>query len=423
MNWLGVFFIYSLGIPFMVNVATLNLPLYRIVLLIAFVPSVLAILTSRKIRFGVIELLLIVHFIFVVMSLSVNHGVANIIEPSGSYFVECVAAFLLGKAACQDKEQFLRIFRHVVYMLCLLLPFVMIQSFTGQNVLLDFARSLFPIVAATIQDQRLGLFRANVTFPHSILFGIFASFALSLVFLSYRKLKYLSVPVIGLSTFFSLSTGALLVFVVQTIFLFWNRVLRRFPNRWWILFGAFLFTYVSIDVLSNRTPFHVFVDYLTLNSGSAYNRILIWHYGTAEVARHPFFGIAFNEWNNPEWMSDSMDNFWLLIAVRYGLPAFVFLFAAFVVLFWKACRRSFPDDPHLSNIRLGWCLSLLAFAIAGSTVHFFGSVFPLFLFLWGAGAWFYDRPLRKPQRVTPAVVSPSVSEAGLQTVQARAGSD
>ncbi|WP_119166856.1 O-antigen ligase family protein [Algihabitans albus] len=399
----GVAFIWSLALPIAVEFGGINLPLYRVFLIISLVPAFLNIVKTPGKGLGAVDLFLLLNFIWVFVAMSVNHPMPSIIESTGSYFLEAIAAFWLGKAACSDRKDFIRIFKHVSIILILIFPFVLIQSVTGKNIILDVFRHIFPILPPSMESQRLGLFRAHASFPHPILFGVFASFSIALTVLTFKRLKFVSIPIMGLSTFFSLSTGPLLIMVLQIIFLTWNALLSRMKSRWWVFLICFLVTYAVVDVLSNRTPFHVFVDYMTLNSGSAYNRILIWEFGTAEVARHPIFGIGFNDWNNPGWMSDSMDNFWLVLAVRYGLPGFLFFFAAFLTIFIKACRRRFPGDPRTAEIRLGWCLSLLAISIAGTTVHFFGAVFPLFLFMWGTGAWFYERqPVRRGRRA-PAV--------------------
>jgi hypothetical protein len=46
----------------------------------------------------------------------------------------------------------------------------------------------------------------------------------------------------------------------------------------------FAMMYVAIDVFSTKTPFHVFVNNFTFSRQSAYNRILIFEFGSAEVA-------------------------------------------------------------------------------------------------------------------------------------------
>ena len=55
----------------------------------------------------------------------------------------------------------------------------------------------------------------------------------------------------------------------------WERALGKFKGRWTALFSLFGLAYLAIDLLSTKTPFHVFVNYLTFSKQSAYNRILI----------------------------------------------------------------------------------------------------------------------------------------------------
>ena len=121
-------------------------------------------------------------------------------------------------------------------------------------------------------------------------------------------------------------------------------------------------------------------------------------YGTAEVGRHPLFGIGFGDWIRAPWMSDSMDNFWLLTAVRYGLPALIFLAAAIITLAIRQFRIS-GRDPELNRHRMAWVAIIVGFAVSGVTVHFWNSVFVYFFFLIGTGAWMVYPPRRWPARV------------------------
>ena len=142
-------------------------------------------------------------------------------------------------------------------------------------------------------------------------------------------------------------------------------------------------------MFSNRTPFHVFITYLTFNSESSYNRILIWDYGTAEVMRNPLFGIGYGEFDRPWWMHASVDNFWLLIAMRHGLPAF-FLFVAAILLIMYKIGRQRIDDPEIAACRAGLLISLGGLIIAGTTVHFWTQLYTFFMFLVGSGVWMLD---------------------------------
>jgi hypothetical protein len=200
---------------------------------------------------------------------------------------------------------------------------------------------------------------------------------------------------VGLATFLSASGGPYLVLMMQGFVAAWERLFRGIRGRWLMLMGLFALVYLGIDLFSNRTPFHVFVTYFTFSTQSAYNRILLFDYGTAEVMRHPFLGIGLGDWTRPVWMSDSMDNFWLLIAMRYGLPAWAMLVGLVLGLVVTAARRQgLPETWR--RARHAWAFTLFGIAVAAATVHLWNALFVLFLFLIGAGAWLADAPL--PER-------------------------
>jgi hypothetical protein len=202
---------------------------------------------------------------------------------------------------------------------------------------------------------------------------------------------------VGIATFMSASGGPYVVLMMQAFVAAWQRLLGRVKGRWAALFTLFALTYLGIDLFSSKTPFHVFVNHFTFSTQSAYNRILIFEFGTAEVARHPFFGIGLGDWERPAWMSDSMDNFWLVVAVRYGLPALAFLLALLLGLVWCAGRRKgLPEDWR--RARHAWAFTLFGITVAAATVHLWNALFVLFVFLIGSGAWLVDaRPGRAPQ--------------------------
>ena len=142
-------------------------------------------------------------------------------------------------------------------------------------------------------------------------------------------------------TFTSLSSGPLLSAVLQFGMISWGWITR---NAWWVLVGLVVLGYVAIDLVSNRSPVQVLISYLTFNPANAYWRLHIWNFGSAEVLRHPLFGIGLSDWTRPGWMSTaSVDNFWLNTAMRYGFPAFLLLAAGIaanlVGILRPRCRR------------------------------------------------------------------------------------
>jgi O-antigen ligase len=192
-----------------------------------------------------------------------------------------------------------------------------------------------------------------------------------------------------MAVFLSLSTGAYLCVFVQIAILIWGKIFKSVKGRWVLLFSFVLFSFIVIDVLSNRNPFEVFVSYLTFNTGSSYNRILIWKFGTANILNHPLFGIGLNDWERPEWMHASMDNFWLIEAVRYGIPAFIFMSSAFLIILFSAGKKRYSDQ-KLQIIRNSSVISIIGVFFAISSVDLWNATFCWLMFIIGSLAWFKD---------------------------------
>ena len=252
-------------------------------------------------------------------------------------------------------------------------------------------------------EFRMGLRRAQVSFEHPILFGVFCSAAFGLAYYGYglRQSRpgrwFRTIAAIG-TTFFSLSTGAYVSLAIQAAIIGWDMVTRKLRNRWGILGGLFASAYILVDAISNRTPAEVFISYLTFNTGNSYNRVLIWKYGTAQVANTPWFGTGTTgDWARAEWMSSSMDNFWLVLAVRHGLPAFLFFAAAFLTIVWRLGRCP-VDDPKANQFRKGLVTSIIGVSLAICTVHLWNATYVFFIFLLGSGVWMFDPPQQNQAR-------------------------
>src|SRR6185436_2090644 len=121
---------------------------------------------------------------------------------------------------------------------------------------------------------------------------------------------------VALATFCSLSVGAWVGFYLQAALIAWEVSTRRLSRRWMLLGLSFVLVYIIVDIISNRPPILVFIDYLTFSQGNSYNRVLIWEFGSASVWKHPLMGIGRGDWERASWMSASMDNFWLVLVVR-----------------------------------------------------------------------------------------------------------
>jgi len=389
-------FIIGLAFPVesSVYVGSLRLAPYRLVLIAALLPCLLQVLQGRAGRFGLADGLLALHALWAAVALLHWGGLAGAWEPAGVYVVESLGAYLIARAYIRSAAEYEAALRLMFLILMLILPFAVFESMTGQSLIHDAFRQITGDPPLQGPEPRLGLDRAFGPFEHPILFGFFSAGLLAGAYYvlgrgrsGARALARLGA--IALATFASLSSGPYLAFVAQAGLIAWDRVTRRLRGRWVVLASGLASGWVLVDVLSNRTPFHVFVWYLTLNRESAYNRILIWNLGTAEVARHPIFGIGLGEWQRPGWMGSSVDNFWLLEAMRYGLPGVLLLCLSILLLAVRIGRSTTLDD-SARLCRSAWLVTLIGLSIAGATVHFWNALFCLFFFLIGAGAWLTD---------------------------------
>lgn len=371
------------------SLGSLRLSPYRITLIFMLLPALNQLLQNRKAPAGLVDGLMAGHGIWAALSLMLTMGVADGIESGGIYFIETFGAYLLARAYVQTYEDFVAVVRLVFTMAAALMAFAMIESFSGEHILRMPFKAIFGGAGPHVIEPRLGLTRAFTSFEHPILFGVFSAsaFASTYFILCNGKLEMKSIKnmaAVVMATFFSLSGGPFTALALQMGLIGWDRVTTGIANRWSILLGIMGLAWFVLTMLSNRSPVLVFISYLTFSANSAYNRVHIWNYGTAEVGRNPMIGIGLNDWIRAPWMSSSMDNFWLLTTVRYGLPAFIFLAVGVWLVGWKQAQGN-KSDLQLKNARKAWIITILSFVLAGLTVHFWNALMVHFFFLVGCG--------------------------------------
>ncbi|MEE4188787.1 MAG: hypothetical protein V2I76_10125 [Roseobacter sp.] len=388
------------------NLGGLRLSAYRVVLLVMILPMLMDLVTSKRGRAHVFDFLVLAHCGWVLLALINWGGLAQGIESGGIYVVEFAGAYLMGRLYVRSFADFAAIARAYVGLVLAMLVFTVPEALTGIHILHDGISGAVGGPMAPYIEPRMGIERTFGPFDHPILYGVFSASSFSLAYFVIAKRRLMNLSGMGkvvgvvLATFMSASGGPYLVLMMQGFVCAWERVLATVQGRWAALFTLFALAYIAIDLFSTKSPFHVFVNNFTFSKQSAYNRILIFEFGSAEVARHPFFGIGLGDWERPVWMSDSMDNFWLVTAVRYGLPALFLLLALLLGLVWAVGqRKNLPAEWR--RARHAWAFTLFGITVAAATVHLWNALFVLFLFLIGAGAWLLDA---KPENAKRGIV-------------------
>jgi O-antigen ligase len=262
--------------------------------------------------------------------------------------------------------------------------------------MLELFSAVLPSYPDSGDDIRNGLTRAQTVFEHPILFGVFTGGTLALghLVLGFGQsgfVRWWRSLVIFFTACLSLSSGPIATLILQAGLMVWNRLLKTFSFRWKVLWGVAIASYFLIDLASNQTPMQFYISRFTFDQQTGWVRIAIWDHGSASVMNHPLFGVGFGEWDRPRWMTSSIDMFWLLNGVRYGLPGAISIqLAFFAAVFAVGARRQ--TEGMLADYRTAYLITMAAFYIVGWTVHFWGSPYVLFLFLLGSGLWLLEAP-------------------------------
>jgi hypothetical protein len=122
------------------------------------------------------------------------------------------------------------------------------------------------------------------------------------------------------------------------------------------------------------------------------------------VLANPIMGIGLEDWPRPFWVTSSVDNFWLLISMRHGIPAIGLLLGG-LAFHLAAILRAKNLSPRLARYRTGYVLALLCLYFTLCTVHIWGGMSSFVFFYIGAGLWFVDAAGQGAETVVPNPVT------------------
>lgn len=400
-----ILLLYTISIlwPIKFQIGPAYMTVSRVMIIVLLVPMAIRVMSGVYGGIKRPDYFIVLYCIWAFIALSVNHGVTNVMEFAVMYFVETAGAYLIGRVFIRNQADFYCFVKYLLIAVAFAIPFALVEMLTGTPIVLEFLRKLNPIPgffrlpAANDYLPRMGFYRSQFTLVHPILFGVFCAslMALALTVRTYGQSMFHKTfwgMIVAVATFTSLSSGAFLSAILQLSILGFERVSRFVKGRWKLVALVFVVLYIVLDFLSNRSPVELFISVFTFNQATSFNRVLIWEYGSAEVWRHPVFGIGDNDWVRPSWMVPSIDNQWLLQTMRYGLPGgFLLIYTVLWVLF-KVGRVDTSHDPRLQQTQRGYLSAMIAWCIALGTVAINVEVASYFMTLLAAGIWMLDIP-------------------------------
>ena len=415
LSWPLKIYLAAVMLPVAFYVGPIYMTTLRFVLILSFVPLLVMLLRGRFGRIIPTDILFMLYIGWAAVAWRVHHP-DNVVQHVGSSGVEFLGGYLVGRAYVRTRGQFIALCRVLGILIAITLPFAIYESQTNSPILIELLQRLPLVQTPEIinYEGRLGLYRSQVVFAHPIHYGMFCSLGFALSFMVLKgqvstPRRYVISALVGICTFMSLSSGAILAVAIQIMLMSWYWAFRKIEWRWFLLLALFALAYVLVDILSDRTPVRVFMSYAAFSAHNAFWRGLINEWGTMNIlgsVEHgippsPWVGIGGYDWVRPAFMhSSSVDNFWLATAMRYGIPGFLLLAAGYGVALLRIGLRDFRGDGTLETLRRAWMFTFLGATFSLITVHVWTALYSFVFFLFGAGMWFWHT---RPETAGPSV--------------------
>jgi hypothetical protein len=383
-----VLFVLSLLIPSSWEIAGLRFSAARIYALCMVIPLTMRWLAQEAGRPLPVDILILLHGFWIIVSLAVNHGTERF-ALSVMTVVELFSGYLIGRLLIRNPASFQFLFQVLLVTLAVLLPFALVEMNNGRALLQEVFRGLLGSAHGDVDHPpRWGFYRAQTVMQHPILWGVFCAIIGVNVFYIWRNRLPAAVmrfSIVAAACFSSMSSGAVLNLILQGQLMLWGWATK---GAWKVLMLGFLATWILLSVATERGPIRLMIRYFTFNSDTGWGRIHIWNHGIDDALANPIFGIGLHEHTRPEWLTSSVDNFWLLMMMRHGFVGFGLLATALAWHIWKVATAE-GLSTYERRLREGYLISLVGLIFSLATVHFWGPPYLLMFAYIGAGVWFY----------------------------------
>lgn len=336
--------LYAILLPagLALEIAGAVIPPYRLAAMI-LTPLAIRQMVLRKIKLSFPDFMIIAGSLWGMLAMLMNSPDGAGAQSGGSFLIDVLGCYLIGRAYITDVRR-LRTFLIFALPGIVIVGIILVIESTTQRLLIA---PFFPQRAEMddLYETRLGLLRARAVFPHSIAAGMFMGSLLSLYFLSRVRPLYKWMGVIaGLTAIFTVSSSAFLMTVMLLALIayrsFFIQLLKTREKLLYLVYGA-IGVYAALEMFTGRGAIRTIINYASLNPRTGYYRLVIWEYGTASVTRHPWFGIGNAPMPRPSWMRmETIDNHWLMLAVRYGLPTAVLIGTGVLAAIWICVSRN-----------------------------------------------------------------------------------
>jgi hypothetical protein len=332
--------------------------------------------------------------VYVGMTLITQPTFASI-ENRGGFVIDTWFTYLVARFIINDRKKLISIVKCISIALIPLAILGCVESITGWQpfVPLRRFRPWNPMTGTGTEEirreMRWGLTRAVGPFSHSILFGCgFAMFLPLIYYLrhekdNWRRLAYIFSVVAIIGALSSMSSGPWIMIIVLLFCL----VMENYKQWLTPMLKFFVLSCIIIEILSNRTFYHVIFSYGSQLGGAGWHRARLidaairnfneWWlagYGGKDPGWGNYFGMSFTD----------VTNEFILAGVKYGIAGIIILCCVLIIAY-KNIISTYRKSTHPAMKSLCWSFGSILFAVtvAWMSVSFFGQLLPLFYCVLG----------------------------------------
>ena len=313
------------------------------------------------------------------------------IENRGGFVMDTWLAYMVARFIITDRAELISVIKCVSIVLIPLAILGCIEALAGWQpfVPLRRFRPWNPVTGEMAGYMRWGLTRAVGPFNHPILFGgCFAMFLPLIYYLRHekdhwRRLAYPLSAVAIVGALSSMSSGPWIMVIVIVFCL----VMEKY-KQWIRPMATFLvFLCIAIELLSNRTFYHVFASYGSMLGGAGWHRAQLIDAAIKHIGEWWLAGYRGQDpgWGHYMGMGHTdVTNEFILAGVNYGIAGIIVLCGVLVVAFRGLISAS-RKVRHPAMKSLYWSLGTVLFSVAITwmSVSFFGQLMPLFYCVLG----------------------------------------
>jgi O-antigen ligase len=353
---------------------------------LALLPWLAMQMARRPIRFIWLEYFFFAAAFWMVFSFMVLYSPLEGFFRGGALAYDTLIPYLIARFSIRSGDDFRRVLIVVSPALLFAGLSMLLENFLGYPLVRPLAASIFgPLpayengvavgIGELFVDRRFGLLRAAGPFAHPIMAGMFLASFLTMYAMSGIRRWPL---VVGIASAFfavcSISSSAFLSLLLAGGLMCLDKVQRMISFLSWKMIVPFvLLALAGAHVASQNGLLSILIRF-TLSPQTGHFRRLIWEYGTLSVSHHPWFGIGFAEYERPDWMVPSVDNHWLLLAMRFGIFPSLAIFVFAISVIWLVCLSSSRASAADRGLRVGLAISLFVIVMLGFSVSFVGGV-------------------------------------------------